>query len=770
MGRFSRLKQGIGGIPAEVLLPGDTAVVKRFRFQGAINVIRRSAGFPNFEIAQEVLGFLTPAETKSVVAAIMAGIGRTMAWFRAEVGAPSANGRLPIEDLLMSKFLEEFPRLGSLLAQAVIRILEKRLVALDARLAGHPSALQQRVARLQEALGLSGFEAEALTLSFLVQIDPTLKGIFGERAMWCRKGEDWKVLVTWFQHRPGFRLGMAMQVMRRFQRLGLLDDDEHPHDLLEFLLGARREWGLASWITPSEGQVFPLAQCPVSPDRVSLLLEMITRGGRKGGFNLLLHGAPGTGKTAFARSLAAEVGRRLFTLQVPLPSGGIFKREESRETIRFRWIRQFQRMNDDAGGNILLIDEADALLNSHLPGFLGPFADSSVKAAINQALDDATTVQIWITNSADGLDESTRRRFDLVIGFPPAGLPLRLNFLRHAQKRFRLGRILSPADLQGLAERFPVSAGAIETGFRNAAAVARQGAPAARVRQVIEAVLESQWAFSGEFQGQSLGRGPDPSFSLEALNLEGIDRPDTCLGLARACLSGLERACANEAPPRLGILLYGPPGTGKTEFARYLARSLQRPLLVKGAADIMSKYVGENEANLRAAFREARDRRAILFFDEVDSLLHARERAVRSWEVSLVNQLLSEFEAFGGVFLAATNHLDLVDRAALRRFQMKIGFRCLTREGRRLLYSRLLAPICPARALERELVALDGMSRLVPADFHVVRGNLQLFPERCTHRVILEALAAEAALRGEQARNPIGFRLPERQGMPGQGA
>ncbi len=181
-------------------------------------------------------------------------------------------------------------------------------------------------------------------------------------------------------------------------------------------------------------------------------------------------------------------------------------------------------------------------------------------------------------------------------------------------------------------------------------------------------------------------------------------------------------------------------------------------------AAIMGKYVGENEANLRAAFRETRARQAILFFDEVDSLLHARERAVRGWEVSLVNQLLAEFEAFGGVFLAATNHLDLVDRAALRRFQMKIGFRCLTREGRRLLHSRLLAPICAVRPREGELAALDGMTRLVPADFHVVRGNLQLFPERCTHRVILEALAAEAALRGEQERAPIGFRLQERQG------
>ena len=73
------------------------------------------------------------------------------------------------------------------------------------------------------------------------------------------------------------------------------------------------------------------------------------------------------------------------------------------------------------------------------------------------------------------------------------------------------------------------------------------------------------------------------------------------------------------AAQSLNILLYGAPGTGKTEFVRYLARKLNRNLVIKRASDLLGMYVGQTEANIKAAFEEAEESKSILFFDEADS-------------------------------------------------------------------------------------------------------------------------------------------------------
>ena len=69
----------------------------------------------------------------------------------------------------------------------------------------------------------------------------------------------------------------------------------------------------------------------------------------------------------------------------------------------------------------------------------------------------------------------------------------------------------------------------------------------------------------------------------------------------------------------------------------------------------------------------------MLFFDEIDSVLRTREGAVRSWEVSQVNEILARMEGFRGIFVAATNYLASLDPAVLRRFTFKLAFGYLDR-------------------------------------------------------------------------------------------
>lgn len=136
------------------------------------------------------------------------------------------------------------------------------------------------------------------------------------------------------------------------------------------------------------------------------------------------------------------------------------------------------------------------------------------------------------------------------------------------------------------------------------------------------------------------------------------------------------------------LCLYGQSGTGKSAFARFLAQKLGRKCLIKAASDLLGAYVGENEKNIAAAFKEARKKNAVLVFDEVDSFLRERSLARQSWEQSLVNEMLVQMEKFNGIFIATTNLMDGLDKACLRRFDLKLEFRPLNASQRVKLFAK----------------------------------------------------------------------------------
>ena len=103
---------------------------------------------------------------------------------------------------------------------------------------------------------------------------------------------------------------------------------------------------------------------------------------------------------------------------------------------------------------------------------------------------------------------------------------------------------------------------------------------------------------------------------------------------------------------------YGPAGTGKSELARYIVDEIKMPVSVKRASDILSAWLGESEKNIAEMFSEAREQYALLVLDEADSFLADRRDAQRSWEVSQVNEFLTQIEAFEGIFVCTTNLMD----------------------------------------------------------------------------------------------------------------
>ncbi|MDH6109573.1 proteasome-associated ATPase [Kitasatospora sp. MAP12-15] len=175
-----------------------------------------------------------------------------------------------------------------------------------------------------------------------------------------------------------------------------------------------------------------------------------------------------------------------------------------------------------------------------------------------------------------------------------------------------------------------------------------------------------------------------------------------------------------ELRPPKGVLLYGPPGCGKTLIAKAVANSLAkkvaevtgRPqgksyfLNIKGP-ELLNKYVGETERQIRLVFQRAREKASegtpvIVFFDEMESLFRTRGSGVSSdVENTIVPQLLAEIDGVEGlenvIVIGASNREDMIDPAILRpgRLDVKIKIERPDAEAAKDIFSKYLKTSLP---------------------------------------------------------------------------
>jgi hypothetical protein len=153
---------------------------------------------------------------------------------------------------------------------------------------------------------------------------------------------------------------------------------------------------------------------------------------------------------------------------------------------------------------------------------------------------------------------------------------------------------------------------------------------------------------------------------------------------------------------RVALNFFGPPGTGKTLAADAIAHLLDRKILVVSYAELESKYVGETPKNIRAAFRRAAETRAVLFFDEADSILGKRLTTISQSADSGLNvarsTTLIELDNFDGVAIFASNLAKNYDTAFLRRMLAHVEFRLPATEQRRRIWECHVPPQLPLAA------------------------------------------------------------------------
>jgi SpoVK/Ycf46/Vps4 family AAA+-type ATPase len=466
--------------------------------------------------------------------------------------------------------------------------------------------------------------------------------------------------------------------------------------------------------------------------------------GKAPGVNVLLYGPPGTGKTELAKVCAQEAGLSLYEVEYADRDGNSLTGRD-----RYRSLQISQVFLRGSPGVALLFDEVEDVFPplstdaAHWMARLdaadsGPSGSVSGKAWVNQILETNPVPVIWITNRIEQIDPAFRRRFQyhLELKSPPPGAREAL------VSRALEGAPVSPGFTARLAERKGLTPAQVRTAVR----FARLAGSAHEV----EALIERQLGHADRALGQAGAgvRGQRPSvttYDLELLNLE----------------TRFEVPRIVEALRRRGhgtLCFHGAPGTGKTALAEHLALSLSRPLMIRQASELVSKFVGETEQNMARMFEEAQAEQAVLLLDEADSFLRSRAHAQRHYEVTEVNEMLQGMERFAGVFICTTNLFDDLDAAALRRFTFKIRFLPLTAHQRETMFvTEALAGAAAALSAEQRQ-RLAGLDQLTPGDFAAVKRQVDLLGVAFEADEFLAQLEGEHRVKPEvRQRRPIGF-------------
>ena len=413
---------------------------------------------------------------------------------------------------------------------------------------------------------------------------------------------------------------------------------------------------------------------------------------------ILLHGPPGVGKTFVARAIAGEYKLSLIHVStgdlVSSLQGG------SAQNISKAFDTAMQHLPC-----LLFFDEFDSVAQRR-----GETPDQESRRTVNQLLtsleayrDERRLLVMAATNSIEHLDPAVIRpgRFDRHIRIDLPDAEARQAIFeaeledRPAAKDLDLEELvrrtegMTPAAISKI-----VDTAALEV-FREAAGSGKQ----------LEVDTEHLLRAVERYGGQD--RPTVEHWTWDSLVLPNEIKSQ--LQQLQAVIEDPESARRFGVDPPTGLLLAGPPGTGKTTIAKVLAAQARCSFYPISGADVMSKWVGESERNIRQLFERARENRpSIVFIDEIDALAGRRgEVAVHDTQV---NQLLAEIDGIAGqrgVFvIGATNRPDQIDPALLRggRLSRTVVLGLPDEQGR-LAILRLHSQRMPTRAVDLEDIA-----------------------------------------------------------------
>ena len=588
----------------------------------------------------------------------------------------------------------------------LLQARNKTLPKLTALYANENPIIEQNIDTLTQLLSLNTTEQTLFRLSVQLRLDEPLKKLSEALPKSNLIGVS-EVLSNLFGL-PKSDIISALKDKGKLLGYGLLERNYNPDRFHDYL-----DWGkmldFDEFISePLNEQVLlkvctkPAIEPSLSLEDFAYLNEMKTMmldylqssfATHRKGANILIYGAPGTGKTELATLLGKVLSVSVNNITYMDEDGDVISAEDRLNKCRFA-----QKVLEGQS-SLLIFDEIEDVFRA---GFFERSVAQKNKAWMNQLLENNNVPMIWLSNSVSGIDPAFLRRFDLILEMPD--LPLKNKSALITQ----------------------LTEGKLSTAYVQHFAKERSLTPAilSRTIRVAKELNTSNFAETLLMMfNQTLKSQNKPKIEPIVLG-----KADYHLDYV-ACNDNIHRISEGLKQSKKGrICCYGPPGTGKTAWAAWLAEQLDMPLLLKQGSDLLNPYVGGTERNIAQAFEQAKADNALLVLDEVDSFLFSREGANRSWERSQVNEMLTQIERFEGLMVVSTNLIEVLDPAALRRFDLKLKFDYLTLP-QRLDFAKQQAEILGLPLLsEEDLGQIESLNLLTPGDFAAVARRHQFSP------------------------------------------
>ena len=455
---------------------------------------------------------------------------------------------------------------------------------------------------------------------------------------------------------------------------------------------------------------FKLKSFSVNTDETELALRFLKNNSTS---NILLYGAPGAGKTEYARALVKEAGLTSYIFKNELETDDEYHDAEKHALNRLNSLLSLPKKD-----SVIIVDEAENLLSTRVSFFdllMAGGSGSSKKGTVNKMLENSVNKVIWILNYTTPLDESTLRRFTYSIHFREMSRGMLKNIADAKLNTIKMSKKLH-GELVQLCGKYHVTGASVDNMVKTIQGMDLSNNNEKTVVSDVQKVLEANSTLL--YGKKKMREMVKDSYDLSILNTSIPAQKIVEMVMNAQDFS--EKSDSEENGIRM--LFYGVSGTGKTELARYIAERLNKKICLKRVSDIISKWVGESEQNVAAAFAEAEASGDVLLFDEADSFFYNREGAHVSWERTLVNEFLTQMEEFSGILICTTNLRKIMDPAMQRRFHILSEFKPMNKQG----IETLLAKFFKANSFDDDLKEkLLRYNSVTPGDFGALKGKLR---------------------------------------------
>jgi transitional endoplasmic reticulum ATPase len=603
------------------------------------------------------------------------------------------------------------------------------------------SNIEKNAAAIQSMFNLSLYEIEFLIFYFIMECIDQASDFF-DRFLDCKEFAGVKYLCQVLRiNRPEYN----RLISGKLQQIGILDANSRNisihHDLVLLLQNPFSQTSSKNFFDKALRSSIPLEAHMFSHEKLKHVIALLKER-PKNASHILLYGPPGTGKTSFARALPQEISLNAYEI----------KRENTNKAEKRRAaIEACLNMTNSGSDSLIIVDEADNLLNTRFSWFYR--GETQDKGWLNELMERPGVRMVWIANTIENVEPSVLRRFTFSLHFKALSTNQRIQIWDRIVQKHKIKRFINQSEVVYYAQKFNVSAGVIEQAIAGAAEHHKNKSA---ILKSIDLSLDSYMEMHHGRYIQKETQKVEDRYSIEGLN---VTEDIHALTEQLIQFDQYLKAHPYGQKANMNLLFYGPPGTGKSELARYLAIQLDRQVYCKQSSELLSCYIGETEKNIRRAFEEAEADNAVLVIDEVDSFLFSRDRAVRSWEISLTNELLAQMEQFRGILICTTNHLEGLDTASIRRFNHKIGFNYLNADGKIIFYHKFFKCLTKTHLSHTQEMRIRQIPDLSPGDFKIVNDRFRFSTKKeITHNQISEALEQESEIKHlNQGKNRVGF-------------